>query len=96
MFKNLLIIAIAALTQAAVADNLYRYKNEVGGTVVDWQVPVEFIAKGYEVLDESGTPVLDDDGVPQRTGGALDGNLTMALLTVIAEVSLGYVEIVRY
>ena len=57
MFKNLLIIAIAALTQAAIADNLYRYKNEVGGTVVDWQVPVEFIAKGYEVLDENGTVV---------------------------------------
>ena len=63
MFKNLLIIAIAALTQAAIADNLYRYKNEVGGTVVDWQVPVEFIAKGYEVLDESGTVV---DIVPRQ------------------------------
>lgn len=47
------------------------------------------ITDGPVVLDESGTPVLDDDGVPQRTGGALDGNLTMALLTVIAEVSNG-------
>ena len=47
------------------------------------------ITDGPVVLDESGTPVLDDDGVPQRTGGALDGNLTMALLTVIAEVSSG-------
>jgi hypothetical protein len=54
VFKNLLIVAIATLTQAAIADNLYRYKNELGGTVVDWQVPVEFIAKGYEVLDENG------------------------------------------
>lgn len=42
---------------------MYRYKNEVGGTVVDWQVPVEFIAKGYEVLDESGTVV---DIVPRQ------------------------------
>lgn len=47
------------------------------------------ITDGPVVLDESGTPVLDDDGVPQRTGGALDGNLTMALLMVITEVSTG-------
>ena len=25
---------------------LVSHKNEAGGTVVDWQVPVEFIAKG--------------------------------------------------
>lgn len=47
------------------------------------------ITDGPVVLDGNGEPVLDDDGVPQRTGGALDGNLTMALLTVIAEVSNG-------
>lgn len=47
------------------------------------------ITDGPVVVDESGEPVLGDDGAPQRTGGALDGNLTMALLTVIAEVSTG-------
>lgn len=57
MFKPLIITAVAALSQAAIADNLYRYKNEAGGTVVDWQVPVEFIAKGYEILDENGAVV---------------------------------------
>ncbi len=57
MFKPLIIIAVVALSQATIADNLYRYKNEAGGTVVDWQVPVEFIAKGYEILDGNGTVV---------------------------------------
>lgn len=47
------------------------------------------ITDGPVVLDDNGAPVLDDDGNPQRTGGALDGNLTMVLLTVIGEVSTG-------
>lgn len=47
------------------------------------------ITDGPVVVDDNGAPVLGDDGTPQRTGGALDGNLTMALLTVIAEVSTG-------
>lgn len=45
------------------------------------------ITDGPVVLDDNGEPVLDDDGLPKRTGGALDGNLTMALLSVIGEVS---------
>lgn len=36
------------------ADNLYRYKNDVGGTVVDWRVPPEFAGRGYEVLNAQG------------------------------------------
>ncbi|MDL2200664.1 phage tail assembly chaperone family protein, TAC [Halopseudomonas aestusnigri] len=49
--------------------------------------------KDEPVLDQSGEPKLSSSGkpvvnrVPLRTGGALNGNLTMALLTVIAEVS---------
>ena len=39
------------------ADNLYRYKNNVGGTVVDWRVPPEFAGRGYEVLNAQGQVV---------------------------------------
>lgn len=39
------------------ADNLYRYKNDVGGTVVDWRVPPEFAGRGYEVLNDQGQVV---------------------------------------
>ena len=43
MFKGrCLIFAALLLTTQASADNLYRYKNDVGGTVVDWHVPAEF------------------------------------------------------
>ncbi|MDG1507963.1 MAG: hypothetical protein P8Q28_09120 [Luminiphilus sp.] len=55
MFKFLcLILAALLLTAQASADNLYRYKNDVGGTVVDWHVPAEFAGRGYEVLSLQG------------------------------------------
>ena len=55
MFKDLcLILAALLLTTQASADNLYRYKNDVGGTGVDWHVPVEFAGRGYEVLSLQG------------------------------------------
>lgn len=39
----------------ASADRLYRYVNEAGVTVLDRQgVPPQFVAKGYEVLNEQG------------------------------------------
>ena len=28
--------------------SFYRYKNDVGGTVVDWHVPAEYAGRGYE------------------------------------------------
>ena len=55
MFKGLcLILAALLLATQASADNLYRYKNDVGGTVVDWHVPAEFAGRGYEVLSLQG------------------------------------------
>ncbi len=42
---------------AADARNLYRYTNDRGNTVVDYQVPAEYVAKGYEVLNEDGVVV---------------------------------------
>lgn len=47
----------------------------------------EDITDGPIVKDQHGKPVLDSEGMPTRTGGALSGNLTMALLGVIAEVN---------
>ena len=67
-----------ALVSLAHADNLYRYKNEAGGTVVDWQVPVEFVGKGYEVLDENGTVI---EIVPrQLTAAEMDDQALVARL----------------
>lgn len=39
------------------AQNLYRYQNDLGNTVIDYQVPPEFVHKGYEVLAQDGTIV---------------------------------------
>jgi hypothetical protein len=51
------LLAMAFLAPAAGADNLYRYKNDAGGTVVDWQVPAKFAGRGYEVLNTQGEVV---------------------------------------
>jgi len=45
---------LALLSSYAFSDNLYRYKNDVGGTVVDWHVPAKFAGRGYEVLNSQG------------------------------------------
>lgn len=47
---------LAALAPAsALADKLYRYVNDNGVVVLDrLGVPPEFVAKGYEVLNEQG------------------------------------------
>lgn len=46
---------VASLLSAPVeARDLYRYVNEQGNTVIDYQVPSELIKNGYEVLSEDG------------------------------------------
>jgi len=45
------VVMLALLSSYAFSDNLYRYKNGVGGTVVDWHVPA---GRGYEVLNSQG------------------------------------------
>lgn len=42
---------------AAMATDFYRYTNDEGNTVVDYQVPPEHIKKGYEVLNEKGVVI---------------------------------------
>jgi hypothetical protein len=36
------------------AGNLYRYTNAEGVIVVDYQVPSEYVGKGYEILNSEG------------------------------------------
>ncbi|MED5355948.1 MAG: hypothetical protein VX388_04250 [Pseudomonadota bacterium] len=43
-------ILLVLMSSSAFSDNLYRHKNDVGGTVVDWHVPAEYAGRGYEVL----------------------------------------------
>ena len=55
MCKRLAIVVVLALLSSyAFSDNLYRYENDAGGTVVDWHVPAEFAGRGYEVLNSQG------------------------------------------
>lgn len=39
---------------AAESANLYRYTNDEGNVVVDYQVPTRYVAQGYEVLNMEG------------------------------------------
>ena len=43
-----------ASSMVADARQLYRYRNADGVVVVDYQVPVEYVGKGYEVLNDEG------------------------------------------
>ena len=52
--KQLALVLVLFTCSVATADNLYRYKNEAGGTVVDWHVPAKFAGRGYEVLNPLG------------------------------------------
>lgn len=51
----LLLSLVALVPASAVADKLYRYVNDKGVVVLDrLGVPPEFVANGYEVLNEQG------------------------------------------
>lgn len=54
MSKQLALVLAIFSCSIATADNLYRYKNDEGGTVVDWHVPAKFAGRGYEVLNSLG------------------------------------------
>jgi hypothetical protein len=45
------------LAPLSLAAGLYRYTNDEGVTVVDYQVPVAYVGKGYEVLNKDGMVV---------------------------------------
>jgi len=52
--KQLALVLVLFTCSVATVDNLYRYKNEAGGTVADWHVPAKFAGRGYEVLNPLG------------------------------------------
>ncbi len=47
-------LLLAPMALLAQAGNLYRYTNAQGVTVVDYQVPSDYVGKGYEVLNADG------------------------------------------
>lgn len=47
-------VLLLSLAAAVEAKPLYRYRNAQGNVVVDYQVPVDLVAGGYEVLNDKG------------------------------------------
>ena len=54
---GILTTVLLSLSPAALSVELYRYINDEGNTVIDYQVPPEDVKKGYEVLNEKGVVV---------------------------------------
>lgn len=53
--KQLIVLALLACTALSTsARELYRYTNVEGNIVVDYQVPVNYVGSGYEVLNDEG------------------------------------------
>lgn len=54
--SSTLIAASLLLAFATVGEtrNMYRYTNADGVTVVDYQVPTDYVARGYEILNDEG------------------------------------------
>ncbi len=47
-------LLVAPVASMAQAGSLYRYTNADGVTVVDYQVPSNYVGKGYEILNSDG------------------------------------------
>ena len=50
-------VALLSLSPMVCAVELYRYINDEGSTVINYQVPPEHVKKGYEVLNDEGVVV---------------------------------------
>ena len=48
------ILLVLTATDRVEAREMYRYINDKGNTDIDYQVPPEYVHKGYEVLNEEG------------------------------------------
>lgn len=48
---------LLATSPAALSVQLYRYINDEGSTVIDYQVPPQHVKKGYEVLNDKGVVI---------------------------------------
>ncbi|HEX4937369.1 MAG TPA: DUF4124 domain-containing protein [Candidatus Kapabacteria bacterium] len=49
-----MLLAVLVGTDAMAAVRMYRYENAQGVKVIDYQVPPEYVSKGYEVLNSQG------------------------------------------
>lgn len=49
-----LLLCIDSAVVTAKSVQMYRYRNVEGNVVVDYQVPVEYVGRGYEVLNDEG------------------------------------------
>lgn len=58
-----LVIALPGAAAQAQDRQLYRYTNDDGNQVVAYQVPPEYVAKGYEILSPTGALI---DVVPAK------------------------------
>lgn len=50
----LLLALVAASVQPALAANYYRYVDDEGNKVFNSSIPPEYVARGYEILNERG------------------------------------------
>ena len=57
ILSSIAVTAFLGLSPAALSVELYRYINDQGNTVIDYQVPPEDVKKGYEVLNEKGVVI---------------------------------------
>lgn len=54
---SIVFIFLGLFAMVAEAGNLYRYRNHEGNLVIDYAVPPQYVANGYEILSESGTVI---------------------------------------
>jgi chromosome segregation ATPase len=52
-----LAVWLLAVMPAAAGGDFYRYINDEGIVVVDYRVPPEYVARGYEVLNDEGAVI---------------------------------------
>lgn len=55
--RLLLSASLLALAPLVLGAELYRYTNAEGTVVIDHRIPPEYVARGYEVLNERGVVV---------------------------------------
>ena len=69
---SIVTILASLLSLQISAAQLYRYKNDAGGVVLNHTIPSKFIAAGYEILNEQGrviekiAPALSKEAIQTR------------------------------